>query len=407
MLQLPNNCRAGKFTYSPKNWDKPGANPKLKWKVYYWFYDDNLGKRKKIVLKDNRFDTAADKKAALKNMVEVEIDLLLNKEVNHITGKQTVDNLIADHSQLSPGTPFNIALDLAFKNFGGEKTTRLDIKSCLKYFKQASATTTVDGYFVSEIPISQIGRNHMYHVLNKCGELKGDKWSNNNYNHYRKYIQALIEEMVNPCQLNYNAMKSIKRKKIIKKLRETLCREERVKIDTFLKEKHYNYWRLMHMFFHSGARESEFFKIRKCDVDLQGQRYKSVILKGRAGAEKWRPIKDIVLHFWKELFYKAAKDQYLFSKGMQPGDISINPRQITRWWARHIKTKLNIKANFYDLKHANTTEVMDHLTGIQEAAKKAAEMNGHTTETMVVQIYDTKHSARVHSAVKKVSNPFV
>jgi len=51
MQHLPNNCRAGKISVYPKNWKTVSANKNLIWRIWYRFYDDNLKKIRKVVIK--------------------------------------------------------------------------------------------------------------------------------------------------------------------------------------------------------------------------------------------------------------------------------------------------------------------------------------------------------------------
>lgn len=398
MLQLPNNCRAGKFTVFPKNWNSVKANPSLTWKFYYWFYDDNLKQRKKIVIKGmNTLSGLRAKQEAIKSIEENELDLILKKGFNHIT--KTFNDI--GSSEISEYTPLNFALDYAYKNLNAVKSTMDDIESCLKYFKMAATAAGL-----ADMPVGSIRRKHIKRILNKCGEIK-KTWTSNTYNHYRKYISILFKELLDPEAVDHNPLRDLAKKKTIKTIRTTLTQKERKKIDNFLRENHYYRWRFMHIFFHAGGRESEILKIRKSDVDLENQRYKSITLKGRSGREIWRPIKDIALNLWKEAYAEAGPNQFLFAKFMRPGDVPINPHQISRWWRTHIKKPFGITADFYALKHSNTTETMDYLTGITEAAEQAAQMNGHTSTAMVVNIYDIKQQDRKNEVIKKVNNPFV
>ncbi|MGN6438405.1 MAG: site-specific integrase [Agriterribacter sp.] len=407
MLQLPNNCRAGNFSYSPKNWNTSKANTKIPWLISYWFYDDNVNTRKRIKMKGmNRFTDLAQRQATVRIIVAKELELI-KAGVNRISQEAWIST---ESTDLSEHTHFPIALDMAFKNLRVEKSTKDDIESCLKYLKLA-----INELEFTTIPISDIKRKHIKSILNRCGEIKlrkieyykkGGKpkpqWSDNTYNHYRKYLSVLFKELLENDAVDVNPVRDISKRKTIKKIRITLTMDERKKVDKFLREKHYNQWRFLHIFFHAGARLTEIMKLKKADVDLENQRYKSVVLKGRAGREIWRPIKNLALPLWKEVYYEAAADQFLFSKYLKPGDLAINPHQISRWWRKHVKIPMKIKADFYSLKHSNTTEIMDVLS-----AKEAATLNGHTSETMVINIYDVKRENRVNESIRKVNNPFV
>lgn len=76
MLQLPNNCRAGKFTVFPKNRNSIKANPKLIWKFYCWFYDDNQKQREKVIIKEmSTLDRLCAKQEAVKSIEELHLIL--------------------------------------------------------------------------------------------------------------------------------------------------------------------------------------------------------------------------------------------------------------------------------------------------------------------------------------------
>ena len=78
------------------------------------------------------------------------------------------------------------------------------------------------------------------------------------------------------------------------------------------------------------------------DVDLQKQRFKIVVKKGQVYKEVWKTIKDVAVQYWIEAMKGANKGQYLFSKGLKPGDYAINSEKITRRWKDHTKGKLGV-----------------------------------------------------------------
>ncbi|RXK82891.1 hypothetical protein [Filimonas effusa] len=86
MQQLPNNCRAGKMSVFPKNWNTVKANINLKWYIKYRFYDDNLNKSRQVVLKGmNMLTRLAEKQAAVRIQLKDEQDML-DRGYNPITG---------------------------------------------------------------------------------------------------------------------------------------------------------------------------------------------------------------------------------------------------------------------------------------------------------------------------------
>jgi integrase len=189
--------------------------------------------------------------------------------------------------------------------------------------------------------------------------------------------------------------------KQVKRIRETLTAEERKTVAEHLEKNHPEFWRFVNVFFHSGARESELMRLKGKDVNLQDQTFKVTVLKGSSPEEVRKVIKTIALPFWIVALNECKPDEYVFSKGLKPGNTAISSNQITRRWLRHVKKALGIKADFYSLKHANTSEVVDLLSD-----EDAAKLNSHKGTGMVVKIYDTKRKDRQTERLKKINNKF-
>jgi hypothetical protein len=64
-----------------------------------------------------------------------------------------------------------------------------------------------------------------------------------------------------------------------------------------------------------------------------------------------------------------------------------------------------LTAAFYDLKHLHLIDLIEDEIE-KEAVKEAAKHNSHTSEAMVVSIYDVKNAKRQHNKVKKAANSF-
>ncbi len=136
-------------------------------------------------------------------------------------------------------------------------------------------------------------------------------------------------------------------------------------------------------------------------VDLKNQVYKCDIRKGKQHREVLRTIKTIALPFWEEVLEDSNPEDYVFSKGLRPGPIQIRADQITKRWYKYVKKPLGITADFYSLKHVNSSEMVDILS-----EHDAAKLMGHTTTGMVRKIYDTKREDRQHTRIKDVGNKF-
>lgn len=331
MQQLPNNCRAGKFSVFPSDWRTVKASLKKPWRISYWFYDDNLNQKKKVVIKGmNDFKTLQERQDAVISLIESELDLIKQQGYNRITETFSIIN----EGEITEFTPFIEALEWALKTKKAEPRTKTDIKNILTYIIPAIKALHYD-----RLPIGQITKKHLKLVLKECGKLKVNTlisigktgktrkgiWNANQYNHYRKYLSALYNELAEVDAVEGNPVEFISKESQVKKIRKTLTPEERRITDKFLFEKHYSFWRFLQIFFHSGARETELLNVKDTDVDFKNQRFKVLVKKGGKQVEHWRAIKNIALPFWKEILNQTKKGQYLFSKGLIPGDAPIDP----------------------------------------------------------------------------------
>lgn len=399
---LPNGCHTGKISVSPKNWKSSKASIKKDWYISYRFHDPSKGIKHRLFAGMNEFKTLQERQSVTDWILKNEIRLLQQ-------GYNPFSDELVTELQNQPGlnqyTPFLAALQFVYdsmaKSNAKAKSTRVNIKSMLKMIAGPADNTGIR--FLS---ISEIGVRHFKALLDNCANtIPG--FSNDRHNKFRTYLMILYSEL-----LEYEVVKScvprdIKKKKVIKKIRLTLTDEERVLINNHLKKKVYTFWRLMHIFFHSGCRETEIMKVKVSDVDMINQRFKVTVLKGRSYQEEWRVIKDIVKPLWDELLLNAQPTDFLFAKGLKPGPVAINSNQLTKRWYTHVKADkknggLGIKADLYSLKHSHTTELVELLS--EEAA---ARMNGHKSTAMVVGIYDVKNRQRKQEALKSVDNPFV
>lgn len=407
MLTLPNCCKCSDPTLSPLNWDKSSTSVKKIWYIQFYFYPPGSDKGVLRIYKGglNKIKTYPEKKAAAKLFLE-EMIKILKEGFNPLTREFIQDPTEDEESQdISPSTPFNEALQYSFDNLSVEPSTKLDIRSTLKYFSLSAAMLKLD-----KTAVSEIDEGHVKRILNNCvnilvprkdGSLEKKTWNNNQYNHYRKYISILFSELKEYKAIKYNPAKELSKQKTLKRIRTTLTDGERKNIDQYLRLKNFDYWRLMHIFFHSGARETELCNITFQDVELHNQRFKVVIKKGREHIEKWKVIKTIALPLWNSLMNECKPGQYVFALGFKPGDIKLRTELISRYWRRLVKIPLGITADFYSLKHLNSTEIVSLLD-----EQSAAAMNSHTTTAMVRNIYDTLQEERQATKLKSVNNSF-
>lgn len=408
-IKLPNNCRAGKVSVFPNNWKTVKANPNCKWRITYWFYDDNTGEKKQVVRKGmNDSPGLKAKQESTQFFLEDELYDLQVIGLNQITGVSSEED---ESSEISEHTPFNAALDFAFKKVKGADSTISDLKGCLKYFKLASCKLHYD-----RIPVMQIKRRQLIRLLEVTGEVKTETdiplgktgktkkgtWTSYTYNKYRSNLSMLYRQLNKVQVVPANLVDDIDKEKTVKRIRETLTEEQRMKIDETLFKTNYYFWRLLNIFFHSGSRETEMLRLTESDVDIEGQRFKVLVLKGNVYREEWRPIKNIALWLWKEVMSEASEGQYLFGKGLRPEhrEKPIRAEQIPRRWRTWVKKAFKVTADFYSLKHTNLDETAEILN-----LREAQRMAGHASEK-TTEIYTIGEIRRKNNKLIEVNNSF-
>lgn len=396
--QLPNGCHIGKMSVTPSNWETKQASTKEDWYISYRFYDSEGRSKQRIVKGMNEYKTLKERQEATQACLDFELKLLKEHAFNPITKTHvSTDELLQD---VNSQTPLMEALWFAYKKCNKAKSTMDDIKCMLKAVEKVAIQKHYD-----ILPISSIGVKHIKLILDGCKEtITG--FSPDRHNKFRSYLMILFSELIQYEAVKGNVPRDVKKQKVIKKIRLTLTDEERVKVDAHLKTKHFHFWRLMHIFFHSGSRETELMKVRVQDVELHNQRFKVTVLKGRSYAEEWRIIKNVALPYWTSLLAECGPNDYLFSTSLKPSPVYRDSEMITKYWRKFVKAPvdkggLGIQADFYSLKHLHTTEIVDRLNEAE-----AARMNGHKSTAMVVNIYDTKNKGRKEDALKGMDNAF-
>jgi integrase len=426
-IQLYGGCYCSEPSVYPENWKEKTASLNVDWYIQYWFYDPTItndkGKPKpklRIVKGMNEYKSLPLRRDAVKTLLAVEMDLLKVQGFNPIT-KQFMAPIDGDTvHQVSPDTSFYEALEQSFQLLECGHDTKLDIKSNLHYIKIASSQLRFQF-----LAIKDVRQKHIYALLKRLAVIKptldivvtnrkGEKkvvgkgrWTNNTFNAYRKNLSILFEELIQLEATEVNPVHGLKKKKHAPQKKEVLTPDECRRVDEFAMKYDPRFWMLIHIFYHSGARTTEIFRVRGEHVNLQKQVVKYLILKGQN--EEWieRPIVDEALPFWQMAMEGCRKKDYVFSVGLAPGEKPISPKQAGRRWNRHINKKLNIATSWYGLKYLNVTENIDTVFAqIREAQQAATEITGHKSSVMVAKIYDIKSAQRMGDAIKKGSKKF-
>jgi len=340
----------------------------------------------------NQFKTVSERQESTKLIIEQELDKLRNKAYNPITKKK--GGVIISQFEIEPSCPFISALILAEKRISASPSSKRDLRSVLRFVKEAAIQL---GYM--EMPISMISRKHLKQLLAHIDLVNGE--SSHRYNKIRSYLMIIYTELIELEVIEANPLKDLSKKKSIQKIRKLPTKDDRQLISEYLHKHQYRFWLFMQIFFHSGARLTELMKVKRSDINLKEQYFIITIKKGKMNKEVIRPIKNIALTFWERAIEFAALNDYIFSKGLLPGAKAIQSYQITKRWNRHIKIKLGIKEDFYSLKHLNLDQTAAIL-GINDASAMAS----HTTTSLTIKHYAIGEKQRQNERLKSIENKF-
>jgi integrase len=336
--------------------------------------------------------------------------LFKDKGYNPITKKyMKCVELSKPQGELHPDLNIIDAFNLAKEKLKGSDKHKKEIRIAINRFEKGSRELRM-----TEIKIKDFKRSELKTILEYLN------LPDNYFNKFRAYLSCLFNELVEYDCCEINLTRDIRKRKITKKVRETLEIKHLKQIAVYLKEKQPAFYRYMMIFFYSGARSSELLRLKKSEVDLENQEYKITIQKGRQYNETIKVIVPNALPFWKEVMQEAKAGDYLFAKSLKPDPVPIAPQQITRRWRYHVKSKLVIKngkvieksgldknetgipvtADFYSLKHLFLDKVDEATSGSSENI--SSNLASHTTPTITNSVYLVNKKKREREQLKKL-----
>lgn len=419
-VQLLNGCYRTEIAVSPTNWKTQAAKifnkgKPVEWMIWYRFHDpafrDKYPNGYPVKIRGmNKFKVLEQRQAHTSELLEIEHDLIDSQNYNPITQtlmkvEELQDEQQGDDILVDPQTPFITALEMGLKSKEMDPESKKDIANKIPHVKKAANMLKVKGKPMTIMPICEVSRKHMRAILNKIGKNKGVTWTANNFNRYRTDLHIIFAELNELEAMDVNPIDGIKKRKHAADEREVLTQDQLIKINAHLKSNNYTFWRFQKIFFLMGTRGVEMLRIERSHIDIPNLRYKVLIKKGEEYKWVWKSLEDEVLPLWNEIIKEADELEvkpglklYLFAEDLRPTyrEKPIRMEHVTRRWQRHVKIKLNVTADLYSLKHLRTTSDIDTMVdaAIEEATKKAAKKNSHTSTAMVEKVYDVNKGRR-------------
>jgi hypothetical protein len=416
--KLGNDCTLSKITVTPRNWKSPKANLNMQWEISYRFKDGNL---KRTFQKRHWIPAELTTYQQRKNYIEKVIrsidEKIVDQGFNPIT-KKTTPKVAPDFiaAQKVANNTMNIvdALEYAFKKLNCVRQYQDNVKYMKNYFITITKKQNMD-----QVLAKDFDEQYIKYILEESGKQKrldrieyekkgtgqkivGEPWNNNRYNYWRALLNSLMIILEDDKIIPRVFTKGVKQLKKTENKRRVIDENERKVLNKAYKDGliPYETWRYIVVFYQTFRRHAEFRRIKREHIKLEKQKVEIHQLKGRN--YKWvdATIIDDALPFWKELYEQAKPGQYIFSKGLKPGDTEVNPKQFSRLWNRLMKKKLGIEADSYTLKHWALDELAAKLE--LEAAQKAA---GHSS-AKVTRLYAQTEDERQHNRLKKVKFDF-
>lgn len=392
------DCAYSDLWVHPENWKTLTSQKSLQldWRVECKFYDPKFKEkypkgflfRKKL----NRFRSLEERKAVVETWLKEIPKLFEDKGYNPITKKYMIPELKPVPGSLHSKLNFVEALKIAYPLLSVSDGVTKEIRRIVAKVDKSAIALKMD------FPICEIHSGHIRDLLDPLD------LTPNEYNKYLTHLSIVLSDLVEKRMVFHNPIRDIKKKKTVKKIRETLEVDELNKIFKILKTENYTFFRYGMIFFHSGARTAELFRVQKKDVNLAKQEYKITILKGSVSKEVIKVILPNALSFWTEIINECTDDEdYLFTRGLKPSLIPIQAFQISIRWRRWVKKKLDVTADFYALKHLFLDELDKASDAEMNLSKGMASHETNVTE----KVYLVGRNNRKNEALKKINIQFL
>lgn len=375
----------------PTNWENPRCSMKKDWYIQYYLYAPLQKPKLKILKGMNKFKTWEQRVKATKELLDAEIlKLSSSTALSSTNGKQQFSSLEA---ALMHMVELKRKTCVARHCDNLETTTRRFCKvgRTLGFSLHVQGTTRQTCLYILE---------HMGETLKRLEEKNFTGFSDKTYNRYVKDLGTLFSDLMYWEYTDYNPFAKMKKRAVIKDLKIVASEQQRSMIDKYIKSKDYCFWRFMHIFFHSGARESELVRMKMTDIHLKERFFIVEIRKGQSKRKEIKAILPEAYRHWAEII--AEGGIYPFGTDFQPGNKPVIVNQVPKLWNRYVKKELKLEnIDFYSLKHLHT-DLIEQAAGMDLAQAH----DDHLQQSTTASIYAVGAKSRKLNALKQLNIKF-
>jgi integrase len=397
-MKLPNGCECTVPYIVPDNWDKSKASAKNPWFIRYKFYDPVRRPGGKFVNLEgmNSVRDLPGRQAKTREILDTLIDLLkegFNPVAKEIIGPTPVTGAASPCDIITVRTPLVRALEWAGRRATWTHRTKLDIGNYMATINPAIRVLRYDA-----IPVGEVTLQHIENILAQTFRT-GTSWTNYRKNRAMDYLSSYFGVLKRKRIISANPCSGIAHLPWTAKVEDIYSEADLRDIMKIIRAADPDFAIFILLFYDSGARETEFMKLRDTDIDLDRQVFKRDILKGAhmRASDTGIPdgiISNAALPYWKQLVEQAKPGEYIFSRGFRPGPRRIRTDNINKRWRAIVKPKYP-DSRPYLLKHTNLTALSDQF-GENVAAASA----GHTSTQMLRKHYDKRRNQRNHALLR-------
>ena len=210
------DCHYSEIWVHPENWKSLTTQKSLKlnWYVECKFYDplfkDKYPKGFPYRKKLNSYRTLEERKAAVQVLLKAIPKLLEEKGYNPITKKYMIPEAKPASGTLHPKLNFIEALEITYPKLSVSEGVIKEFRRIIAKTKKSAAEQRID------FAICDIHSGHVRDLLDYLN------LTPNEYNKYLTHLSIIMSELVEKRMVFHNPIKDIKKKKTVKKIRETM-----------------------------------------------------------------------------------------------------------------------------------------------------------------------------------------